>query len=184
MIAKFFEQNSLVRAHPDTLLSAARGDTIDDAPAPSSEPIAHVESEISLSTGSLRALLLTDLVVDLRVPSGQHLYGPPVPDGLVVTSVDIDDNEHVAAQPALFPPTHEMILEGTGETLHVYDGDVRIRVPLLYNGGRVEPNDDGTRSVDVTGTVRWQSCDDHACHIPRTEPFSLTVTVGRANVPR
>lgn len=184
VMAKFFEQNSLVRTHPETLLRATQGEVIDDAPVPSAEPVTHVEANVALSALSLRALLLTDLVVDLCVPPGQHLYGAPVPEGLVITSVVIDDNELVTAQPAHFPPTHEMTLDGTGETLHVYDGDVRIRIPLLYNGGRVAPNGDGTHTVDITGTMRWQSCDDQTCHIPRTEPFVLTVNVEAPNVPR
>lgn len=184
VIAKFFEQNSLVRAHPDTLLRAAFGEAVDDAPEPSVEPIEEVEARVALSADSLRAMLLTDLLIDLRVPAGQHLYGPPVPDGLTITSVTLDDNEFVTAQPAYFPPTHEMTLEGTGETLHVYEGDVRIRMPLVYNGGRIARSEDGTRTVEITGVIRWQSCDDRVCHIPRSEPFRLTVDVELANVQR
>ncbi|MFK8023272.1 MAG: protein-disulfide reductase DsbD domain-containing protein [Ilumatobacter sp.] len=129
-------------------------------------------------------MLVTDLIVDLHVPPGQHLYGPPVPDGLVVTSVDVDDHDAVIAQPASFPPTHEMTLAGTGETLHVYDGDVRVRIPVVYNGRRVTLEADGTHTADITGTIRWQSCDDHSCHTPRTEQFSLTVTLEAPNVQR
>ncbi len=182
VIGKFFEQNSLVRTHPDTLLRAAQGHAIDDVPTPLPEPVEHVEAHVGLSADSLRAMLLTDLLIDVRVPTGQHLYGPPVPDGLTITSVELDTNEFVAAQPAHFPPTHEMTLKGTGETLHVYEGDVRIRMPLLYNGGRVAPNNDGARTVDIHGTIRWQSCDDHTCHIPRTERFALTISVEPPNV--
>lgn len=182
IIDKFFEQNSLVRTHPENLLRAAQGLALDTADAPSSGPVAHVEAHVSLSTESLRAMLLTDLIVDLRVPPGQHLYGAPVPDGLVVTSVVIDDNKVITAQSAYLPPTHEMTLAGTGETLHVYDGDVRIRVPVLYSGRLVEPNEDGSHTADITGTIRWQSCDDHTCHIPRTEQFSLRVKLGAANI--
>lgn len=180
--SKFFEQNSLVRTHPDNLLRAAQGHTIDDVATPRAEPVAHVEAHVELSADALRAMLLTDLVVDLRVPPGQHLYGSPVPDGLVITSVVINADDHVTAHPAILPQTHEMTLEGTGETLHVYDGDVRIRIPLLYNGKRVQPDHEGRRSVDITGTIRWQSCDDHTCHIPRTESFILNVPVDPPNV--
>lgn len=182
VIAKFFEQNSLVRTHPDTLLRAAQGQIIDDRPAPASAPVAHVEADIALSTDALRAMLVTDLVVDLRVPPGQHLYGAPAPAGLLITSVVIDDNDYVTAQPGHFPPTSEMTLEGTGETLHVYDSDVRVRIPLVYNGGRIEPDAHGVRTVEITGTLRWQSCDEHTCHIPRTEAFTLSLNVEAANI--
>lgn len=67
--------------------------------------------------------------------------------------------------------------------VHVYEGDVQIRVPLVYNGRTVISNDDGTQTVDITGTIRWQSCDTHTCHIPRTESFTLTLEVEQMNVP-
>jgi len=121
--------------------------------------------------------------VTLRVPDGQHLYGPPVSEGLVITSVTIDENKYLGVQSPEFPPTHPMVLEGTGETLHVYEGDVRIRVPVLYNAARFKPDENGDTVIEVSGTVQWQSCDDHVCHIPRTERFSLTIPVVAPNVP-
>lgn len=185
VVDKFFEQNSLVRAHPELLLRVATGEdgsTEAQSTAPVA-PIEYVEVDVSLDADGLRAFLLRDLVVTLCVPSGQHLYGPPVSAGLVVTSVEVDDSKYVTAQSAVFPPTHPMVLEGTGETLHVFEGDVRITAPLLYNGTPVKPDEHGQRTVQVTGTVRWQSCDDHTCHIPRTESFALTVPVRAPNVP-
>lgn len=184
VMAKFFEQNSLVRTHPQNLLRSAQGLAPGLSHAPEAAPVAHVEAHVALSAESLRAMLVTDLIVELRVPPGQHLYGAPVPDGLVVTSVVIDDHDVITAQPAYFPPTQEMTLAGTGETLHVYDGNVHIRLPLVYNGRRVAPNQDGTYTSEITGTIRWQSCDDHSCHIPRTEQFSLRVDLKAANVQR
>lgn len=183
--AKFFEQNSLVRAHPELLLRVATGGEVtnDDVEAVPTTATEVVEVEVAVDADQLGAFMLRDLVVTLRVPAGQHLYGPPVSEGLVVTSIDIDDNVHLGVQAAQFPPTHPLVLEGTGETLHVYEGDVRIRVPMLYNGFPPDRDERGHRNVEVTGTVRWQSCDDHSCHIPRSEPFSLTVRVRSPNVP-
>lgn len=104
-------------------------------------------------------------------------------DGLVVTSVELDEVENVASQPAVVPPTKPFELAGTGETLHVYESDVEIRLPLVYNAMPVGVDDAGRRAVPVSGTVRWQSCDDTTCHIPRTERFSVSVPVGNANIP-
>lgn len=181
--AKFFEQNSLIRAHPDLLLRAATGEEIEFVESAPPAPPEHVEVDVALDAEELPAFLLRDLVVTLRVPAGQHLYGPPVSEGLVVTSVEIDDSDVLGVQPPVLPPTHPMVLEGTGETLHVYEGDVSIRVPVLYNAARIKPDESGALTINITGTVRWQSCDHHTCHIPRTEAFSITVPVGAPNVP-
>lgn len=185
VVAKYFEQNSLIRAHPDLLLRAATGREIasGEIPVSDTKPVEMVEVDVALDAEVLPAFLLRDLVVTLRVPPGEHLYGPPVADGLVVTSVEVDESRHVGLQAPQLPPTHPMVLQGTGETLHVYEGDVQIRVPMLFNGFPPEPDAQGTVAVDVTGTVRWQSCDDHTCHIPRSEPFSLTIPVRAPNVP-
>lgn len=184
VVAKFFEQNSLIRAHPDLLLRAAMGEEIETAEAapPVTAP-EHVELKVALDADALPAFLLRDLVVTLRVPEGQHLYGPPVSEGLVITSVDIDENKCLGVQAPSFPPTEPMVLAGTGETLHVYEGDVTIRVPVLYNAARIKPDERGATTIDITGTVRWQSCDDHVCHIPRTETFLISVPVVAPNVP-
>lgn len=181
--AKFFEQNSLIRTHPNLVLRAAAGEqieTIESAPGP---PPEHVGVDVALDAEELSAYLLNDLVVTLRVPAGQHLYGPPVSEGLVVTSVEVDESKYLGIQPPLLPPTRPMVLAGTGDTLHVYEGDVRIRIPVLYNAYRIKPDESGATTIEITGTVRWQSCDDYACHIPRTETFSITVPVGVPNVP-
>lgn len=185
VVAKFFEQNSLIRTHPDLLLRAATGQQIEPVEMPTAAlaPPEHVEVEVVLDADVLPAFLLRDLMVTLRVPDGQHLYGPPVSEGLVITSVEIDENKYLGVQPARLPPTHPMVLAGTGETLHVYEGDVHIRVPVLYNAARLKPDENGTTAIEISGTVRWQSCDDHTCHIPRNEAFSITVPVKLPNVP-
>jgi len=183
VVAKFFEQNSLVRAHPDLLLQAATGKEIEPVASAPVSPPEHVELEVALNAEELPAFLLRDLVVTLRVPAGQHLYGLPVSEGLVATSVDIDESKYLGMQPAVLPPTHPMVLMGTGETLHVYEGDVTIRIPVLYNAYRIKPDESGATNIELTGTVRWQSCDDHTCHIPRTETFSIAVPVRGPNVP-
>ena len=188
VVAKYFEQNSLVRVDPNMLLRAALGQStsldhaaIADTTAASQTET--VELDVSFSGDYLRSFLPRDLVVTLRVPVGQHLYGPPVSDGLVVTSVEVDENRHIAAQQAQLPATHPMTLAGTGETLHVYDGTVTIRVPLVYNGAPAKPDAQGDTTVELTGTVRWQACDDHACFIPRTETFAVAIALGAPNVP-
>jgi hypothetical protein len=44
-------------------------------------------------------------------------------------------------------------------------------------------SDDGTLVQRVTGTARWQSCDDEVCHLPRTERFSVDIPAARHDHP-
>lgn len=42
---------------------------------------------------------------------------------------------------------------------------------------------DGSVVQRITGTVRWESSDDHACGLPTTEPFTVEVAAAGHNRP-
>ncbi len=182
--AKFFEANLALRANSDQLRRAALGEEIMiyAAPAPS-EVALGVEVDVGLDGDSLAAGVVRDLLVRLRVPKGQHVYGEPVPDGMVATSVELDDSIGLAVFNPKLPSTRPHTLQGTGEVLQIFDGDVLIRVPITHNQRSTVKRDDGSRVVPISGTVRWQSCDDEACHLPASHRFELEVPAVMSNVP-
>jgi hypothetical protein len=117
------------------------------------------------------------------VPDGQHLYGNPVPDGMVATAVEIEPDLGLVVKPAVFPPTSPHTLAGSGETLEVFEGDVLVRVPLTQLGRSLTRLDDGSLVQRVMGTVRWQSCDADVCHLPRAERFTIDIPAARHDGP-
>ncbi|MEM7094317.1 MAG: protein-disulfide reductase DsbD domain-containing protein [Actinomycetota bacterium] len=125
--------------------------------------------------------LVRDLVIELSVPEGQHLYGEPVPAGLVPTHVTFDEEDGLVVKATEFPPTTPHRL-ATGEELHVFEGAVVLRTPITVLGGHGRGLD-GTESTlglgprVVRATVHFQSCDDHACGLPERVPFEVPVTV-------
>ena len=130
----------------------------------------------------LLPIVLHDLVVTLRVPEGLHVYGEPVPSGMVATSVVLDEVVSVIQREAVLPPTRELRLAGTGELLHVYDGDVHVRIPIAY----VSPkffDSDGVDRLTIRGTVSWQSCDEQVCHLPASHRFEIELSVGDQQLP-
>lgn len=174
IIEKFFEQHMIVRPNADQLLRAATGFKVelDVVEAPE-----NVTVDVQFDGEDLRALIARDLVVTIAVPDGQHLYGEPVPPGMVATSVVIDEIQGLATRSPKLPPTHEHTLAETGETLHIFDGHVQILIPLIYNG-RVF-----AQSIRVTGSVVWQSCDDDVCRLPGRHDFELEIPLELPNIP-
>ncbi len=170
--AKFFEANLAMRANSDQLRRAALGEEIliDSAPPPS-----EVQVDVSFDGDSLAVGVMRDLLVRLRVPEGQHLYGEPVPDGMVATSVELDESVGLVVFDPKLPPTRPHRLKGTGEVLQIFDGDVLIRVAVTHNQRSTVERGDGSRVVPISGTVRWQACDDEVCHLPSTHRFELEV---------
>ncbi len=171
--AKFFESSLQLRPSADQLLRAALGDEIHLPPLPRSSEV--VEYDVAFDGDVWHAGVIHDLIVRFAVPDGQHLYGEPVPDGMVATSVEIEPQLGLVVKPAVFPPTVPHTLAGTGETLQVFKGDVTITVAMTHLSRSLIELEDGRRIQRITGSLRWQSCDDDTCHLPRTERFTIDV---------
>lgn len=177
IIDKFFESSLQIRPSTDQLLRAALGEEIQLPPMTAATE--SVAFDVVFDGDVLHAGVIHDLIVRFAVPDGQHLYGQPVPEGMVATSVEIEPDVGLLVKPAIFPPTAPHTLAGTGETLQVFEGDLLIRVPITQQSRSLIQLDSGSHIQRVSGTVRWQSCDDDSCHLPRTERFTIDVPASR-----
>lgn len=178
--AKFFENNLFLRANSDQLLRAALGEEIELEPLP--ERPTEVIVDVTVDADEIGVGVLHDMVIRFAVPEGLHLYGEPVPEGMVATTIDFDEDEGLVVRPAVFPATVEHTLAGTGEVLHIFEGDVTIRVPITHNGRSIQWRDDGSTFIAVGGTVRWQACDDDVCHLPQAHRFDLEIEARTVNM--
>ncbi len=176
IVAKFFEHNFAVRTGPEQMLAAAMGAAFEVEPADASAEMVSVE--VTLEGDRLPMGLTREIVATLRVPEGQHLYGVPVPEGLVAAAIEVDETEGILTYTPVAPPTSPLTLAGSGETLQAYDGNVVLRLPVAQNARNMEKDDDGHRYVTISGSVRWQACDDKECFLPASEPFSFRVEAG------
>lgn len=175
IVAKFFEHNFAVRPGPEQMLAAALGQAFEVAPAEG--PVESVSVEVVLDGERLPMGVTRQIVATFRVPDGQHLYGEPVPDGLVAATVEVDGLDGILSYSPIAPPTTPLTLAGSGDTLQVYDGDVVLRLPVTQNARHMQKDDDG-RFVIISGRVRWQACDQTECFLPDSVPFSFRVEAG------
>lgn len=177
VVAKFFEHNFAVRSGPEQLLAAALGQEF-AVPAPSDEvPADRVSADVRIDGDRLPMGVTRQIVATFRVPEGQHLYGEPVPDGLVAAAIELDELDGILSYEPVAPPTSPLTLSGSGETLQVYEGDVILRLPVAQNARKMQKDDEG-RFVTISGRVRWQACDDTECFLPESMPFSFRVEAG------
>lgn len=176
IVAKFFEHNFAVRSGPEQLLAAALGQEF-EVSAPGGEDAEWVSADVRIDGDRLPMGVTRQIVATFRVPEGQHLYGEPVPDGLVAAAIELDDLDGILSYELLAPPTSPLTLTGSGETLQVYEGDVVLRLPVTQNARKMQKDDDG-RFVTISGRVRWQACDDAECFLPESMPFSFRVEAG------
>jgi len=172
--AKFFENNLAVRAGPEQMLRALRGEAPDVEGASAASPPAEVEVDVFLDGDALAPTVQKDLVVRFRVPEGRHVYALPAPEGSRAVDVVLDENPVVVARAIERPGTDAHQLAGTDEVFEVHHDTFELRLPLTVNRGPSKQ----LAEIAISGEVRWQVCDDAVCDIPTSRRFELSVPLG------
>jgi peroxiredoxin len=127
--------------------------------------------------------------LDVRLGSGWHVYGQPLPKNYQATEL-LFEGALVDEQSLDMPLAKPLLLKALGETLPVYEAEIhatgklgikwspptpaRFLEPL---GKRIEP---GLHHVD--GILRFQACRDDVCEMPQTVKFQLPIRI-EAGIP-
>lgn len=132
-------------------------------------PTAAKKQHVELLTDSLQltANKPQDVELRFRVEPGFHINShKPKDELLIATVLKLDPGSfHVANEQ--YPPGSPFRLQvGSGENLDVYQGEFRVAM-------RIEaPKGDST----LSGSLRYQACDNAACFPARTLPVKIAVT--------
>ena len=89
ILEKFFENNFTVRPGPEQLLAALKGEQVDLIKKNGDDQ--QVKVEVAFEGDTLPAGITRQIVARFSVPEGMHLYGQPVPEGLVPASIQLDE---------------------------------------------------------------------------------------------
>jgi thioredoxin:protein disulfide reductase len=136
---------------------------------------AHLIIAATASAAAARPGAKISLFLDIAPRPQIHVYAPGAKDYLPI-SVVIDRQPVVTVRAPVYPPSQTMTFEG--EKIPVYDKPFRI-VQEATLARSLKPG--GT--VTVSGSVKYQACDDKVCFIPETVPVTWTVAVAPARQP-
>jgi hypothetical protein len=102
----------------------------------------------------------TRLNVELDVGRGWHIYGEPIPAGFTPLTVEVEPQSGLEVGDPVFPSAHPFEVQGLEEQFYVYEGHIRVTVPIAVNvpAGRGE--------VTIRVTVRHQVCNETECMPP------------------
>ncbi len=187
VVAKFFHDTYKKRDSPERLIDAALGRVTvsEDAPcARGGDEVVRVSAFLHGGKGTIRQGIVRELVVRLDLGDGMHVYGEPVPEGLIPLRVTVDGPPGLAVGDPIYPPTETLHLESMGMALPVWSGVVDIRAPCYAVGelaSETRPLDVDTARIEVA--VRYQACDDTVCLPPRTEKLGLEAALDVVDVP-
>jgi hypothetical protein len=123
------------------------------------------------------------LVVRFELADGLHIYGDPVPEGMVATQITIEGPDGFRCEALEAPPTKPLQLPGIDATLQVWDGTVDFVTPVYASSELTKVVRSEDPSIEVQVHVRYQACDDEQCFIPRTETITLEVPMSAGVMP-
>jgi DsbC/DsbD-like thiol-disulfide interchange protein len=116
------------------------------------------------------------LMLDVRPKPKMHVYAPGQQD-LIPVSLTIEPAEGVRLHKPEYPKAERYFFAPLKETQLVYSNpfkirqDMTIEVTPAMRARAKEPN--GT--VTVSGTLRYQACDDNVCYMPQSIPVSWSL---------
>ncbi len=187
VVAKFFHDTYKKRDSPETLIDAALGriELAEDAPrAVCEDPEVHITAAVHGGQGTIRQGIIRRLVVRFELAPGLHLYGRPVPEGMIPTTVSVRGPEGLVFGEAQYPATEPLRLPGLEVELPVWSESFDVVIPF-YPDARVasETRPLDRDSLELEVEVRYQACDDEACLLPKTEKLRLTASLEVVDVP-
>jgi Disulphide bond corrector protein DsbC len=133
------------------------------------------------------------IALHIRMKPGWHIYGQssslPLPANYRATEL-IFESPIVGEQSTELPAPKPMLLKALGETLPVYEGEVRAigklgikwspPMPAKFMEPFGKPIERG--HYKIGGTLRFQACSDTVCEAPQAIKFELPLEL-QAGVP-
>ncbi|MBZ5535078.1 MAG: protein-disulfide reductase DsbD N-terminal domain-containing protein [Acidobacteriia bacterium] len=112
------------------------------------------------------------LHLHVTVEKGYHINSNrPRDKFLIPTQVIVKNTPEFTFMPAKFPPALDRKLEFSEEKVLVFEGEVQFEVPARSNGN-ASPG-----QKNISGSLRYQACDENTCYPPKTIPFDVPVEV-------
>jgi len=114
-------------------------------------------------------------LVRFELPDGLHIFGPPVPDGIIATQRRIAAQAGFQLKEQRFPATPIFALPN-GEELNVWRGTVELLHPFYATEELAsECRQLDVSSIDINGTLQYPAFIDYECLLPRRETLSLSL---------
>ena len=166
------EENYRVRAGGRRLLAELLGPsaaaTADALSVSARETV--VSATVRLDSPTYYAYQRLGLQVELSIAPGWHVYGPSTPDGYVPLALTVSSTPTGArVGPVAWPATRPFHVAGLDEEFAVYDGTVRIDLPVEF----IIDRGSGEARIDVA--IAFQACNATECFAPSAVTASLAV---------
>lgn len=149
--------------------------------APASIDTPHLTVTVSPAARTASPGTRVELSVDVAPKAKMHVYAPQQKDYIPI-SLTLKPSALFSAGTVVYPRPETYLFAPLNETQLVYSKRFRISQPITLARGAamraagVLPGG----AVTVTGTLRYQACDDAICYMPKEVPVSWRVVLAEA----
>jgi thiol:disulfide interchange protein DsbD len=127
--------------------------------------------------GEVRPGSRADLIVKLKIAHPFHINANPASEEyLIPTTIEVDKKAGVSAGKPVYPAALLKKFSFYEKKLRVYEGAPEIRVPLQLSAA--------FKGGPISGTLRYQACNDKACLAPANLSWSTSGTPASTSTPR
>ena len=115
------------------------------------------------------------LNVDVALKPKMHVYAPDQPkeQDYLPIALTITAGDGFRLEKPRYPSSEKFFFAPLNETQHVYSKPFRITQPVVVT------RDSASEPLTITGTVRYQACDDALCYVPQTVAVKWELRTGK-----
>lgn len=115
------------------------------------------------------------LRLDIAPKPGMHVYAPGQKE-LIPISLSLVPGDTYKVHAATFPRPEKYVFEPLNETQLVYSKPFRIlQVVTIADTPATRARAQAAERLTISGTLRYQACDNEVCYMPETLPVSWEV---------
>ena len=137
------------------------------APAPQAQPVTATAEEVKLDAGGSG-----EATVRLDIAQGFHTHANPASDKFYIpTELRAEASDGITPGKPVYPPGKPLALAFSDKPLSLYEGSVRIKLPLRADKTAAK----GQHTLRAR--LHVQHCNDEQCFPPRDIDAPIPVTV-------
>jgi hypothetical protein len=152
------------------------------SPKPAFEPRKIDARQLTVTTSQSASAAtpgsVISLFVDVAPKPKMHVYAPEQAGGYIRVELDLDDDKAFKPSRPIFPKASNYYFAPLNVTFKVYGKPFRIRQDLtLARTAALTRRAAASEPLAITGTLRYQACDDEVCYRPDEVAVKWTIAL-------
>lgn len=174
---KYFEANYVDRFTPNNVIAKMFPALVEEVRQKVEAP--HLDMTLAQTDKAAIPGSRVSLIVEVGLPKGTHVYAPDVTGGYIPIALTLQPPPEIELAAAAYPRPKTLYLDAIKERVPVFEGKFRIVQDVKVAGSMdlIKSLGDTGKAVQVTGTFKYQACDEKVCYPPTSLPVSWSLHV-------